>query len=144
LKNSELPLQSREAGFQKIDMGSHHRRMDAMDETSNKGSLLSRMTKDGQPLAPRSLASRITRDDDDDGSNYGRLKDDYSAPRDNEFEAPARAPKRDLVSRITRNDSDDEDQFNIRGRSQSNGFNIRGSAVPQAPSFSIRGAAGGA
>ena len=142
MKNSELPVQPRDAGFQKIDMGSHHRRMDAMDETFSKGSLLSRMTKDGQPLAPRSLASRITREDD--GSNYGRLKDDYSAPRDNEFEEPARAPKRDLASRITRDDSDDEDRFNIRGRSQSNGFNIRGSAVPRAPSFSIRGAAGGA
>lgn len=119
-------------------MGSNHRRMDAMDETANKGSLLSRMTKDGVPvIAPRSLASRITRDDGD--SSYGRLKDDYSAPRDNEFEESA--PKRDLASRITR---DDDDSFNIRGRSQSNGFNIRGSAVPQASSFSIRGAAGGA
>ena len=50
---------------------SHHRRSDATDETHNKGSLLSRMTKDGKPVAPvRSLASRITRDPDSD-SSYG-------------------------------------------------------------------------
>lgn len=63
---------------------SHHRRSDATDETHHKGSLLSRMTKDGKPLAPRSLADRITRDGDDS---------DSPAP-----------PKRDLLSRITRGD----------------------------------------
>jgi len=65
---------------------SHHRRSDATDETHHKGSLLSRMTKDGKPLSGRSLADRITRDGDDS---------DSSAP-----------PKRDLLSRITRGDDD--------------------------------------
>ncbi|KAF2709325.1 hypothetical protein K504DRAFT_455070 [Pleomassaria siparia CBS 279.74] len=146
LKNSELPQTSREPAFYKVDMGSNHRRMDAVDDTS-KGSLLSRMTKDGQPLvAPRrSLASRITRDDNEEGEeSFGRLKGDNSAPRFSEF-AESAPPKRDLASRMTRDDSDDDvnDSFNIRGRSQNNGFNIRGTAVPGASSFSIRGAAGG-
>ncbi|KAH7125171.1 hypothetical protein B0J11DRAFT_550022 [Dendryphion nanum] len=109
-----------------------HRRSDATDETRNKGSLLSRMTKNGKPLVPtRSLASRITRDDDE--SNYGRLKDDDSAPREDSFQEPMKT-KRDLASRITwsRDKGDDQDI----------GFNIRGTA-PQAEGFSIRGAAGG-
>jgi len=140
LKNSELSKDSRDSLFHKVDMGSNHRRTDATDETANKGSLLSRMTKNGQPLvASRSLASRITRDDEE--SSFGRLKDDNSMPRYSEF-AESDPPKRDLASRITRDVEEDSD-FNIRGRSQSNGFSIRGTAVAQTPSFSIRGAAGG-
>lgn len=116
---------------------SGHRRSDATDETGRKGSLLSRMTKDGQPLAPqsRSLASRITRDDDE--PSFGRLKDDYSAVRDTDFSEPTR--KRGLADRITR----DDDEIQIRGRSdQAEGINIRGSASHGG--FSIRGVAGGA
>jgi hypothetical protein len=90
----------------------NHRRSDAFDETANsrKGSLLSRMTKDGRPLAPqgRSLASRITRDSDEEPT-YGRLKDDHSAVRDTDFSHR----KRDLASRITRDE--DTEGINIRG-----------------------------
>ncbi|KAJ4294424.1 hypothetical protein N0V90_008114 [Kalmusia sp. IMI 367209] len=118
---------------------SNHRRSDAFDETNNrKGSLLSRMTKDGQPIAPqgRSLASRITRDSDD--SSFGRLKDDDSAPQYTDFSEPA--PKRGLAGRITR---DEDDDIQIRGRGeQLEGINIRGTASQGG--FSIRGVAGGA
>jgi hypothetical protein len=131
---------------------SNHRRSDAHDETNSKGSLLSRMTKDGKPLAPvRSLASRITRDEPakgsllsritrgNDESNYGRLKDDYSTPQDNDFEEPVSA-RGDLASRISRG----KGRGNSRRHSeQDNGFNIRGTA-PQQEGFAIRGAAGGA
>lgn len=123
------------------EMITKHRRSDATDETASarKGSLLSRMTKDGQPLSKPSLASRITRDDDDE-STFGRLKNDFSMPRDdNDFE-PVR--KRDLASRITRDDTDDDDNgINIRGRSdQGPGFNIRGSASKNGD-INIRGVA---
>ncbi|KAF2013785.1 hypothetical protein BU24DRAFT_494193 [Aaosphaeria arxii CBS 175.79] len=138
---------------QKADMG-NHRRSDAMDET-NKGSLLSRMTKDGKPVSEssesRSLASRMTRDEPSSGhgrlanritrdgpeSNYGRLKDDYSAPREDSFQEPT-VSRRDLASRITwtrDRGGHDEDDEEI-------GYNIRG-AAPQSGGFSIRGAAGG-
>ncbi|KAF2635113.1 hypothetical protein P280DRAFT_523406 [Massarina eburnea CBS 473.64] len=111
------------------DHGSHHRRSDAFDDS--RGSLLERMTKDGKPLAPQSrpLASRITRDGDDDGESYGRLKDDYDFHAA-EFDEPA---PRDLASRISR----DDDGIQIRGRGN-DGINIRG-----ASGFSIRGVAGG-
>ncbi|KAJ4357837.1 uncharacterized protein N0V89_002413 [Didymosphaeria variabile] len=106
---------------------SKHRRSDAFDETANRsgGSLLSRMTKDGQPLAAqgRSLASRITRDTDD--SSYGRLKDDDSTPSYADFPEPA--PRRGLASRITRDD-DDLEGINIRGTASQGGFSIRGVA----------------
>ncbi|PVI07944.1 hypothetical protein DM02DRAFT_608550 [Periconia macrospinosa] len=107
---------------------SNHRRSDAFDETA-KGSLLSRMTKDGKPLVPktRSLASRITRDDDSEGDSYGRLKDDYSDIRATEFSEPS---KQGLAGRITRDDGgldDGNEGINIRGASQS-GFSIRGMA----------------
>lgn len=120
----------------------NHRRSDATDETANsrKGSLLARMTKDGKPVvAPRSLASRITRDDDnDEDSTYGRLKNDYSDPRSTEFSESA--PKLGLASRITRDDK----EVHVRGRSeQSEGINIRG-AASQHGGFFIRGVAGGA
>ncbi|CAI6338659.1 unnamed protein product [Periconia digitata] len=114
---------------------SNHRRSDAFDETA-KGSLLSRMTKDGRPLAPksRSLASRITRDDDE-GDSYGRLKDDYSDVRTTDFSEPS---KQGLAGRITR---DDEDGIQIRGRAGENeGINIRGASQG---GFTIRGTAGG-
>jgi hypothetical protein len=89
----------------------NHRRSDAFDETGRKGSLLSRMTKDGQPVAPqgRSLASRITRDDEDSESTYGRLRDDYSAVRDTDFSER----KRGLASRMIRDE--DTEGINIRG-----------------------------
>ena len=120
---------------------SNHRRSDAFDETANsrKGSLLSRMTKDGQPLASqgRSLASRMTRDDDGE-SSFGRLKYDSSDVQHVDFSEPA--PKRGLASRITR----DDDDIQIRGKAeQLEGINIRGSASQQG-GFSIRGMAGGA
>ncbi|KAL5415908.1 hypothetical protein PMIN06_008955 [Paraphaeosphaeria minitans] len=112
---------------------SKHRRSDAFDESANRsgGSLLSRMTKDGQPLVPqgRSLASRITRDSDSDSSSYGRLKGDESAPAYADFSEPA--PRRGLASRITQDDDESE------------GINIRGTAS-QKGGFSIRGVAGGA
>jgi hypothetical protein len=112
----------------------NHRRSDAFDETAKSGtrSLLDRMTKDDVPMAPqgRSLASRITRDDDDDDggveSSYGRLRDDYSAPRDGQFSGSTRG----LAGRITR-------------VTDTGGINIRGSAS-QRGGFSIRGVANGA
>jgi len=86
------------------------------------------MTKDGEPVAPqgRSLASRITRDDDDEEPSFGRLRDDYSAVRDTDFSER----KRGLASRITRDDDTE-------------GINIRGSAAGRGD-FSIRGVANGA
>ncbi|KAF2833684.1 hypothetical protein CC86DRAFT_365513 [Ophiobolus disseminans] len=117
----------------------NHRRSDAMDETKKGGSLLDRMTKNGRPIVPqsRSLADRITRNDDDDTS-YGRLKNDNSAPAFNDFSEPK--PRRNLVDRISR-DTD----INIRGRSQE-GINIRGTAAGNgsAGGINIRGVASGA
>ena len=110
----------------------NHRRSDA----GSGGSLLSRMTKDGRPVnslasritrddddRPRSLASRITRDGADDG--YGRLKGDDSIPRDYEFDEPK--PRRGLADRISR----ETEGINIRGAggaSGGEGINIRGVA----------------
>jgi hypothetical protein len=116
----------------------NHRRSDAMDSTSKGGSLLARMTKDGRPVLPqtRSLADRITRDDDDDHS-YGRLKGDDREPAFNDFSEPK--PRRNLVDRISR-DTD----INIRGRSQE-GINIRGAGNgSSAGGINIRGVASGA
>ncbi|KAJ4378351.1 hypothetical protein N0V86_006052 [Didymella sp. IMI 355093] len=111
----------------------NHRRSDA----GSGGSLLSRMTKDGRPV--NSLASRITRDDDDEprprslasrmtrnGGNeeYGRLKGDDSVPRDYEFDEPK--PRRGLADRISR----ETEGINIRGQGSNggSGINIRGAA----------------
>lgn len=140
----------------RLDVRSH-RRSDATDETNNKGSLLSRMTKDGKPLLATkpSLASRITRGDTESPASYGRLradtepsygrlrstdesygrlKDDDSAPREDSFQEPG-VKSRDLASRIT--------WKRDRGATNhENGFNIKGSA-PQVGGFSIKGAAGG-
>lgn len=117
----------------------NHRRSDAMDETRKGGSLLSRMTKDGRPVVPqsRSLADRMTRDDEDDHS-YGRLKNDDSEPVYNDFSDPK--PRRNLIDRISR-DTD----INIRGRGQE-GINIRGTAGNDSPAggINIRGVASGA
>ncbi len=120
-------------------MGNHHRRSFAMDATGG-ASLLARMTKDGQPVVPqqkRSLADRITRDDDDEDMTYGRLKNDDRDPWVRDFSEPA--PKRGLADRITR-----DNDINIRGRSQE-GINIRGSASSSVPTegINIRGVAGG-
>jgi hypothetical protein len=112
----------------------NHRRSDA----GSGGSLLSRMTKDGRPVNSSSLASRITRDGEeeprarslasritrawgDDG--YGRLKGDDSIPRDYEFDEPSR-PRRGLADRISR----ETEGINIRGQGNSAGINIRGVA----------------
>lgn len=116
----------------------NHRRSDAMDETRKGGSLLERMTKNGRPVLPqtRSLADRITRDDDDD-SSYGRLKGDDSEPAFNDFSESK--PRRNLVDRISR-DTD----INIRGRGQE-GINIRGAGGNgSAGGINIRGVASGA
>ncbi|KZM20107.1 uncharacterized protein EKO05_0007516 [Ascochyta rabiei] len=111
----------------------NHRRSDA----GSGGSLLSRMTKDGKPVnslasritrdddnepRPRSLASRITRSGEDDG--YGRLKGDDSIPRDYEFDEPR--PRRGLADRISR----ETEGINIRGAGSNggSGINIRGVA----------------
>jgi hypothetical protein len=112
----------------------NHRRSDA----GSGGSLLSRMTKDGRPV--NSLASRITRDDDDDeprprslasritrngdSEGYGRLKGDDSIPRDYEFDEPK--PRRGLADRISR----ETEGINIRGQGANgdSGINIRGAA----------------
>lgn len=121
----------------------NHRRSDA----GSGGSLLSRMTKDGRPVhsASNSLASRITRDDDDDDfaprprslanritrkgedDGYGRLKGDDSIPRDYEFDEPK--PRRGLADRISR----ETEGINIRGQGGAangggSGINIRGVA----------------
>lgn len=151
---------------------SNHRRSDATDHTNLKGSLLSRMTKDGKPIVPtRSLASRITRDvesepsqgrlkDDYDepqsnrmarsrntDSSYGRLKDDYTEPREESFQEPT-ARHNDLVNRITWvRDRGGNGRSLDQGRGHDNGddgdeISIRGSAS-QVGGYSIRGAAGG-
>lgn len=105
----------------------NHRRSDAVD-ASKGGSLLSRMTKDGQPLAAapkRSLADRITRDDDnnsyDNDRSYGRLKGDERDPFVTDF-SEKRNSSRGLADRITRDDG-----MNIRGRA-AEGIKIRGKA----------------
>lgn len=124
----------------------NHRRSDAFDASRGGGgnSLLSRMTKDGQPVVPqakRSLVDRITRDDDDDsGSMWGRLKNDDRDPWASEFSEPAQPAKRGLADRITR----DEGEFRIRGRGGSEeGIRIRGSASGHGGGgFNIRGVAG--
>ncbi|KAH3917164.1 hypothetical protein HBH56_053190 [Parastagonospora nodorum] len=117
----------------------NHRRSDAMDSTGKGASLLSRMTKDGRPVVPqtRSLADRITRDDDDDDHSYGRLKGDDREPAFNDFSEPK--PRRNLVDRISR-DTD----INIRGRSQE-GINIKGAGNGSSGGgINIRGVASGA
>jgi hypothetical protein len=116
----------------------NHRRSDAMDESKKGGSLLERMTKNGRPVVPqsRSLADRITRDDDGDEGEYGRLKGDESEPAYDDFED--RKPRRNLVDRISR-DTD----INIRGRGQE-GMHIRGSAGGAGGGINIRGVASGA
>jgi hypothetical protein len=109
-----------------------------MDESKTGGSLLARMTKDGRPVLAqtRSLADRITRDDDEDTS-YGRLKNDDREPVFSDFSEPK--PRRNLVDRISR-DTD----INIRGRSQE-GINIRGAGSGSAAGgINIRGVASGA
>jgi hypothetical protein len=124
--------------FDSSPMG-NHRRSDAMDETRKGGSLLSRMTKDGRPVVQqsRSLADRITRDDDDD-SSYGRLKNDDSIPSFDGYSDSK--PRRNLIDRISR-DTD----MNIRGRGQE-GINIRGTATGNgsaAGGINIKGVASG-
>lgn len=99
------------------------------------------MTKDGKPVESqqkRSLADRITRDDDDEDMSYGRLKNDDRDPWVSDFSEPA--PKRGLADRITR-----DNDINIRGRSE-DGINIRGSASGNgaAGGINIRGVANGA
>ncbi|KAL6707222.1 hypothetical protein ACN47E_004769 [Coniothyrium glycines] len=120
----------------------NHRRSDAMDVTKMRSgaSLLSRMTKDGQPMVPqqkRSLADRITRDDDGDDS-FGRLNNNDRDPWVSDFSESK--PRRRLADRISRNDD-----INIRGRSQE-GINIRGSASANGATegINIRGVANGA
>ena len=121
----------------------NHRRSDAMDATKFRsgGSLLARMTKDGQPVSQqkRSLADRITRDDDGDDM-FGRLKNDDRDPWVSDFSEPTK-PRRGLADRIAR----DDDDIQIRGRSQE-GINIRGSASANggAGGINIRGVASGA
>ncbi|KAI8934213.1 hypothetical protein NX059_008960 [Plenodomus lindquistii] len=122
----------------------NHRRSDAFDASRGGGgnSLLSRMTKDGQPVAlqaKRSLADRITRDDDE-GDMWGRLKNDDREPWVSDFSEPSRPARRGLADRITR----DDDDFSIRGRGRSQeGINIRGSASGNGGGgFNIRGVAG--
>ena len=111
----------------------NHRRSDA----GSGGSLLSRMTKDGRPVnslasritrddddepRPRSLASRITRNDDD---GFGRLKGDDSIPQDYEFDEP-KTSRRGLADRISR----ETEGINVRGQGSNGGggINIRGVA----------------
>lgn len=124
-------------------MGNHHR-SNAIDVKRGSGaSLLARMTKDGQPLVPqqkRSLADRITRDDDE-SEGFGRLKNDYRDPDVTEFSDPA-PPRRGLADRISR-DTD----MNIRGQGRAHsqeGINIRGSAERSGSGINIRGVASGA
>jgi hypothetical protein len=125
---SEGHWQKDAPSFDSSPMG-NHRRSDAMDETRKGGSLLSRMTKDGRPLQARSLADRITRDDDDD-SSYGRLKNDDSIPSYDGASDPK--PRRNLIDRISR-DTDmngrerDQEGINIRGTA-TGGINIKGVA----------------
>ena len=99
------------------------------------------MTKDGQPVVPqqkRSLADRITREDDDEDMSYGRLKNDNRDPWVSDFSE--HAPKRGLADRITR-----DGDINIRGRGQE-GIHIRGSASSSGAveGINIRGVASGA
>lgn len=117
----------------------NHRRSDAMDGGRKGGSLLARMTKDGQPLLAqkRSLADRITRDTDDDDS-YGRLKGDESEPFINDFSDREPKPRRNLIDRISR-----DTEINIRGRGQE-GINIRGASSNSAGGINIKGVASGA
>jgi hypothetical protein len=127
-------------------MGNHHR-SNAIDVSSKpRGggeSLLARMTKNGQPLVPqhkRSLADRITRDDDPD-ELFGRLRNDDRNSYDNDFSEPTRS-RRTLADRMTR-----DPEINIRGqgrRKSQDGMNIRGSAERSAGGFNIRGVASGA
>ncbi|KAJ4365253.1 hypothetical protein N0V83_008872 [Neocucurbitaria cava] len=120
----------------------NHRRSDAMDASRSGGSLIARMTKDGQPLMSqpkRSLADRITRDDDGDEMS-GRLKGDDRDPRVSDFSEPTRP--RGLAERISR-----DTEINIRGRGRSQeGINIRGTASNNgaAGGINIRGVANGA
>ncbi|KAH6875887.1 hypothetical protein J4E91_002009 [Alternaria rosae] len=134
-------------------MGNHHR-SNAIDATfgSSKSrggdSLLSRMTKNGQPVLPqqkRSLADRITRDDDDPAESFGRLKGDDRDPYVTDFSEPSQ-PRRGLADRITR-----DDDINIRGQGRARsqeGINIRGSADRRGGGggggINIRGVASGA
>jgi hypothetical protein len=125
-------------------MGNHHR-SNAIDVKRGSGaSLLSRMTKDGQPIVPqqkRSLADRITRDDDDSEEGFGRLKNDYRDPDVTDFSEPAR-PRRGLADRISR---DTDMSIRGQGRAQSQeGINIRGSAERSGGGINIRGVASGA
>ena len=126
--------------FDSSPMG-NHRRTDAVDARGAGGSLLARMTKDGQPVVPqqkRSLADRITRDGDDEDMSYGRLKNDDRDPWVSDFSEPA--PKRGLADRITR-----DNDIHIRGRGQE-GINVRGSASSNGAreGINIRGVASGA
>ncbi len=132
-------------------MGNHHR-SNAIDVTYGSSkprgggeSLLARMTKNGQPVLPpqkRSLADRITRDDDDPEELFGRLKGDDRDPYVTDFSEPAR-PRRGLADRITR-----DDDINIRGQGRARsqeGINIRGSAERRGGGgINIRGVASGA
>jgi hypothetical protein len=132
-------------------MGNHHR-SNAIDATygtsKSRGgdSLLSRMTKNGQPVLPqqkRSLADRITRDDDDPADSFGRLKGDDRDPYVTDFSEPVQH-RRGLADRITR-----DDDINIRGQGRARsqeGINIRGSADRRGGGggINIRGVASGA
>lgn len=117
----------------------NHRRSDAMDKGREGGSLLARMTKDGQPVLPqkRSLADRMTRDNDRDDS-FGRLKGDDSEPFYSDFSERDPKPRRNLVDRISR-----DTEINIRGKSQE-GINIKGAGANGQPEgINIRGVASG-
>jgi hypothetical protein len=94
------------------------------------------------PQQKRSLADRITRDDDPQDM-FGRLKNDDRDPYVTDFSEPGR-PKRNLADRITRDsDMDMRGQGQGRRRSQE-GINIRGSAERNAGGINIRGVASGA
>jgi hypothetical protein len=128
-------------------MGNHHR-SNAIDVSKTRGggeSLLSRMTKNGQPVLPqpkRSLADRITRDDDEPEELFGRLKGDDRDPHVTDFSEPSRS-RRGLADRITR-----DGDINIRGQGRNRsqeGINIRGSAERSGGGgINIRGVASGA
>jgi hypothetical protein len=103
------------------------------------------MTKNGQPVLPqqkRSLADRITRDDDSSEELFGRLKGDDRDPYVTDFSEPARS-RRGLADRITR-----DGDINIRGQGRNRsqeGINIRGSAERSGGGgINIRGVASGA
>jgi hypothetical protein len=79
----------------------NHRRSDATDETANMrsaGSLMDRVTKNGQPVARGSLMSRVTRVNNE--SSFGRLKDDDGEPTESFVGVEAQKPS--LFSRMTR------------------------------------------